>query len=72
MLDFMLTVSVIHHDSVAEGEQFEELWHILVFAWSDTGNQRMIHKLELSISKLVPVPVNRLMERRKKMILTQI
>lgn len=63
----LLTVLVLHHDRVAERQQLEELRHVLVLAGPDAGHQRMIHKLELSICKLVPAPVDRLVEKKKSL-----
>lgn len=52
---------MLHHDGVAEGEQFEELCSIFILLGSDAGDQGMIHELELSVSVLVPTPVHWLM-----------
>lgn len=54
------TLFVLHHDCVAEREQFEELGDIFVFPGSDTGHQTVIHELELLVSVAVPFPVYRL------------
>lgn len=51
---------MLHHDGVAEGEQFEELHGIFILLGSDMGNQGMIYELELLISVAVPAPVHRL------------
>lgn len=61
----LITVFVLHHDRVAERQQPEEVWHVTVLAGSDEGHQGVIHELELSIGKLVPAPVNRLVWRKK-------
>lgn len=57
---------MLHHDGVAEGEQFEELHGIFILLGSDMGNQGMIYELELLISVAVPAPVHWLTWNRKR------
>lgn len=54
----MVTIFVVHHDSVTEGKQFEELCNFLVLPGSDACNQVIIHELEFSVCELVPAPVH--------------
>lgn len=60
LCDCRITVFVLHHDGVAEGEQFEELHGIFILLGSDMCNQGMIYELELLISIAVPAPVHQL------------
>lgn len=63
---FTITVIALHHDSMTEREQFEELCNIFVLLGSDAGNQGMIHELELSVSEPVPAPIHRLRKIQQK------
>lgn len=49
MLHF-LTFLLLHHDSVTEGQQLEELKGILVFLRLDASNEVMVKELELLVS----------------------
>lgn len=60
------TLFVLNHDSVAKGEQLEELRDVLVFPGSDTGHQGVIHELEFFVSEPIPAPVHRLGGKREK------
>ena len=54
----LLTFFVLHHDGVAEGEQFEELQCLLILLGADAGHQRMIHEQEIGVCVRVPAEVH--------------
>lgn len=60
------TINSIHHDSVADCKQEEELSHFRLLPWLDLLDEVMVIKGELPICICVPAKINLLEERSGK------
>lgn len=56
----LLTLFMLHHDGVTQGQEFEELQYLRILLRTDTGNEEMVFELELLFGVFIPTEIHRL------------
>lgn len=61
----LLTLFLLNHDGVTQGQEFEELQYLRILLRTDAGNEGLVIKLEFLVGVFIPAKIHRLKKKKK-------